>query len=73
MNEKKVSNLVKALEDVGIELGEPIECQINPEHTKAVTEFLRKIEDAHKRTRNSTIKFDNYSNNSSYYCTSSLY
>jgi len=54
------------LKEEGIETGEPIEAKFNPIYAKAVEEFIMKIEEAHKITRNSKLRFDGYYNGSNY-------
>lgn len=62
------SKLIKALKSAGLNLEDPIVIQDTPEIIKRheeVTEFIKKIEDAYERTKNSTIKFN--------YCLTNVY
>ena len=51
------SKLIEALKKEGIELGEPVEIKFNPIRTREVAEFIRKIEEAHERAKDSKIHF----------------
>ena len=50
--------IIEMLKEAGIESGEPIKIELNPIHTKAVEEFIRNIEEAHERAKNSKLRFD---------------